>query len=212
MMTPMIHYITHWYPELHGPRRCELSQTIGIQLCDPHIISVSLVANKDRPSFAQLASYGRVEDGVINVLMNTDCYIDPCDMPLLQGIGPKDVWCLSRVDNCYACSQDVWVWRGTLEVPQATYALGILGCDSRFAYDCATTGRIPSNPALSIKVHHTHASGRRTYTEQSRLKLPYLFLKPTLLGEAPVLMLRGGGPVERDRVAHLKPYYGDIKV
>lgn len=212
-MNPAVHYITHWYSDANTQRRCELAQTIGMQLSDPHIISAAIVAGVERPTFQQLVmQHSRDDADVVNMLTNTDCFVDPADMPLLQSIQPNEVWCLSRTDNCNACSQDVWVWRGAMDVKRASYPQGVPGCDSRFAFDCAVAGRIPSNPSLSIKVFHTHASGRRTYSEQNRLSRPYLFVKPTKLGDPPCLRLQGGDLAERGSVSHLTQYYGDIKV
>jgi hypothetical protein len=211
-MSFSIHYITHWYAEKHPMRRCELAKTIGLQLCDPCVSSVCLLTEPERPSFGDLVRRGKSNEGVVNLLTNTDCYIDPADTPLLEQAKPGEIWCLSRVDNCRCCSQDAWAWRGTLSLPRATYTQGILGCDNRFAYDCAVTGRTPINPALSVHLYHVHESKHRTYDEQSRLPRPYLYVQPVALGEPTQVMLQGGSPAERGRVEYLHQYYRDLRV
>jgi len=209
-MKPFIHYITQWYPEQHPARRKELAQAVGLQLQSSAVLSVHLKNGSTRPTFQEMVNCSRADDQVVNLLLNTDCFIDEASIALLETIKPEEVWCLSREDNCCACSQDAWAWRGSLEV-EANYCQGWLGCDNRFAYDCAKAGRVPINPALSVRVNHLHKSQYRTYTEENRVPLPYLFVQPVKVGEPTEVMVRGDAAA-KEQVVHLREYFKELTV
>lgn len=204
-----VNFITTWYSEPEPKRRAELAFALAENVTRPQVARVHILDTPHRLTFAELVTYGDDGVDVINLLINTDCYI--VNMDHLEQIDDKSIWCLSRTDNCCACSQDAWVWRGRLVVPHAKYTQGVPGCDNRFAYDAACTGRIPSNPSLTIAVAHVHSSGKRNYSEKERITPPYLWVEPVSLGDRPRLGLRGRAE-DSGAIAHLKDFMEDIKV
>jgi hypothetical protein len=172
---------------------------------------VKATAFPRRPTYSELAAVASGEQSVVNLLMNTDCHIEPDDMAKLDQIGWNEVWCISRTDNRCAASQDAWAWRGCLYVPEADYTQGRPGCDNRFAFDVAAAGRVPVNPALDIRVVHRHASRMRRYTEADRIPSPYLFVEPTHIGTSSRLEFRGRKS-ELDKIPHLQHLMADLHV
>jgi hypothetical protein len=204
-----VHFIVQWYEEPVRVRRRELREAMRRQSATVDSI-FTIVARNRRPSFGEMVSRQVDEPDVVNLLANTDCYINPKDMAMLSEVQPGEVWCLSRTDNCCAASQDAWAWRGRLEVT-ADYPQGLPGCDNRFAYDCAAAGRVPVNPALSVRVLHLHKSRVRRWTEGNRLPHPYLFVEPVKIGEASGLQYRGAAD-DRMRLEWLAGRMKDLKV
>ena len=208
-MDPFIRYLTTWYADGDPARRAEMLEAVRRQVADPLVLSATVwldpsVGDQDvldlqgmaherrpwRPTFADLCA-SATDPTAVYLMTNTDCFVDPTCTPRLATIEKGEVWCLSREDNMQPVSQDAWVWRGRLPVAGARYPFGVPGCDNRFAYECAMSGRRVRNPALDIIVRHLHGSGRRRWTDRDRLMPPYLFVKPTRIVEAPEYEFRG---------------------
>ncbi len=113
----------------------------------------------------------------INIFMNSDCCLDGGSSSQLHRIKPNEAWCLARWDiesinpfkaNPYMVSnsQDAWIIRGKVrEVPDASYHLGVPGCDNRIMWEFSKAGYIIRNPSLSLKMFHYHHynNGNRNY-------------------------------------------------
>lgn len=76
-------------------------------------------------------------------------------------------------------SQDVWVFNGVAKCDNATYTMGVAGCDNRLAYDLREAGYLLSNPSKKIKPIHLHLTEHRTYNNQSYVIPKPYFLIPT---------------------------------
>lgn len=202
-MNPFVHYITSWYTDPDARRHAEQSRALATQVADPFVAThvalsmdegcpVGHVLLRSRPTFADLMAWGRRNAGAVNLILNTDCHLDPACTPLLETVAPGEIWCLSRQDNLNKTSQDAWAWRGQLppEVGQG-YCPGTLGCDNRLAYQAAASGWRVLNPSLSVRVIHLHSSGVRRWKCHERLPRPYLFVEPTRLGEPPRYAFEG---------------------
>jgi hypothetical protein len=212
-----LHYITHWYRDA-DPRRCE-EQAEAIRRQAAQADSFTVLAVDDgcplaavridhRPTFAELVAQARPD--AINLLANSDCYLAAPEQ--LQNLCEHEAWCLSRADQCVACSQDAWAWRGRiwLRGDGGDYTQGIPGCDNQFAFDLAAAGMLPTNPARSVTLHHLHASSIRRYSEIGRLPHPYLFVEPVELGQQSRLEFRGA-PADAARIARLQHLFTDLK-
>lgn len=84
-------------------------------------------------------------------------------------------------------SQDAWVFRGPPKTEiGGEYPFGVPGVDNRLAHDIAAAGYRVLNPSKTIRSYHPHVSGERLCNKpELRLPLPYLFVKPHVLGAVP---------------------------
>lgn len=190
----MIRLLTHWYYDDNAVRSRELREAVMANKANPlatEIVVLDMSGGLDplpfgtvpvqsRPTFTDYLRHGNSDPAWVNVLLNTDCYVRHEDAAFLERVGLDEVFCISRDDNPVEQSQDCWAWRGRLDV-DAQFPLGVLGCDNRFAKLCQDAGRRVSNPCLSIRVAHVHASRVRRYCEQTRVKGEYLLVEPCAL-------------------------------
>lgn len=141
----------------------------------------------------------------INVIINSDCYIDEKSIKLIkENIDKKQVYCLSRWDILSLSpfsirhfhsseSQDAWIFVGKMNSNiKADFKMGVSGCDNAIAYELKRVGYNTSNPSKDIQIIHYHLSNIRTYgndgmtKELHRIRLPYHFIMPASLEEKPV--------------------------
>ena len=127
----------------------------------------------------------------INIIANADIIIE--NSVHLHSITEDEAWALSRweADQLYnhKDSQDVWIMRGRPPkelINLLTFDMGVPGCDNRLAWELQKFYRV-SNPSKTIRCHHHHASGIRSYGKgrgQAKKEVvppPYLFVEPTRL-------------------------------
>ena len=143
----------------------------------------------------------------INIILNSDCYIDEKNIELIKNnLNDDEVYLLTRWDilslnpfkvehfnkvnnNFEGWSQDAWIFKGR---PKngivGDYKLGMAGCDNAIAYEFNESGYDVSNPSFSIKIYHYHLTKVRTYgdygegfdnREEHRIKLSYKFVPST---------------------------------
>jgi len=123
----------------------------------------------------------------INIIINSDCYIEEDDMPLLDKLKPNGAWALTRwdiVDQNFnairwtnAGSQDCWIFRLEDKVlDDMDYYFGIMACDNRFQSTLWRNKYEVVNPSKTFRVYHYHLSRYRTYDWSYRLPLPPGFL------------------------------------
>lgn len=150
-------------------------------------------------------------DDDINIIINSDCYIEENDLELIKNNLKKDqAYLLSRWDILsmnpfvskhfddvyklhkgfrYGCSQDAWIFIGkTKKELFGDFGFGRAGCDNAIAYEFKTAGYRIYNPSLDIKIYHYHLTDKRTYgdygeREKYRIKKPYLFVSSTTIDE-----------------------------
>lgn len=195
----MIRLITHWYEESNPIRRHELLTALQENATNPFITAFvvldmsgneseqyvdprnsAVVPVDHRPTFSEMAIHGSSSLSDINVIINTDCYIEHADTPLLETLEQDQAFCISRVGYHIEYSQDCWAWRGELKV-EAAFHMGIPGCDNHLAKLMSDAGLTPINPCKSIRIVHLHDSGVRNYSGEDRMYGGYLYVAPCAL-------------------------------
>lgn len=126
------------------------------------------------------------------VLANSDITFDST-IALADRIEMNEFYALTRWETQHhhmgrADSQDAWVFRSPL-VLAADFRMGIGGCDNRIAAVAQESGLKVSNPSLSIRCLHHHASNIRTIAAggmrpQPAVPGPYLHVPATQLKES----------------------------
>ena len=146
--------------------------------------------------------YESVPDNILVVFSNSDIYLDPSlssiwslnmddkFLSLLRWDVPEDMTSESVLFGPRADSQDTWILssRGvkarkwdfkSIEIP-----FGKNGCDNAFNTEMMRNKYLVSNPAYSIKTHHLHNSGLRTYNPKDIVDKPvFLHVEPTGLND-----------------------------
>ena len=154
--------------ELFGPpeRQAELLECwkLNTMAGFDHIITPA-----GRPTFTEL--FDLCDPEAINVIANSDIYLDAASVQRLAALNQFQALALSRtnVDERYTPalhphkdSQDVWAFMGRPNI-QAPFRMGQPGCDNRLAYLIKQAGYIVSNPAKTIKAYHLHNCAYRSY-------------------------------------------------
>lgn len=135
----------------------------------------------------------RYGPNVIHMLANTDIVCPPKTVERIRThLEPGVCWCLTRWDKIgldlrlktVICSQDTWIWRGALDVPEADeIVLGKGACDNAVAERLGKKFSL-LNPSRSVLTIHIHESDIRAWT-RCESKPPYRTLEPHHLGESP---------------------------
>jgi hypothetical protein len=143
--------------------------------------------------FAAIKACSRADD--VNVVINSDCFIDPSTTQKLQRIKPGQAYCINRHELAQAAPpridrqktamsrrrhrydmQDCWVIRG---VPRdgmwLDFPAGRPGCDNRLAYELQKVGYAILDPYLTIRVLHHHLSDRSLIQRGDRIPRPYAY-------------------------------------
>jgi hypothetical protein len=105
----------------------------------------------------------------VNVVINSDCFLDHEDSHLLSDFPRDEAWCLSRWDVIDGntkhynerSSQDCWIFRGKPRRMNLDFSFGQPGCDNRMVYEFCVTGYRSYNPSLDFKIYHLHKSQSR---------------------------------------------------
>lgn len=117
--------------------------------------------------------------GDICIVSNSDIYFDYTLEQLLDFSFENTFLALSRYDDFElkigSDSQDTWIFSHPLKlnIHDCDFTLGVPGCDNALAYIAVKSGYNVINPCLSIKTHHLHASGIRTYHSNDRVRKPF---------------------------------------
>lgn len=171
------------YTSSHPERQAELDRAAGINAASGLFAETSDIDATDRRlSFADLFDHAhRTFPGRVCVVANSDISFDHTLRLVRPLVHPNTLLALSRWEDAtgpsmgghldseagmlFSHSQDVWIFRGG-ELPafNADFQLGILACETRLAYEAAAAGIVVSNPAISIRTLHHHATNVRTYT------------------------------------------------
>jgi hypothetical protein len=129
----------------------------------------------------------------INIIINSDCYIDYDTSYLVNHVNFDEMWCMNKYDvidynfnlkfHDDSCSQDAWIFKGfPKNIKNIDFNFGVPGCDNRFAYESKLSGYILKNPSIDLKIIHLHLSQVRTCPhnmwESFRLIGPYEFIEP----------------------------------
>lgn len=115
-----------------------------------------------------------------NIIANTDIHFDN-SLNLVRTIDMTNI-CLAltrwEANHGYepymymtAQSQDAWIFKGYININiQCNFNLGLAGCEGRFNFELTTVGYKLYNPSLDIKVLHYHTSGKRNWSEDTRIQ------------------------------------------
>lgn len=157
----------------------------------------------NRPSYNDFFAEMRKYPNDINIISNSDIYFDET-IQLTEKIKSREVYALTRWEKTERydqrtrkmvevimffnqknpahpprSSQDVWIMRGGPRIENASFGLGINGCDNKIAWLLRAHGYKVRNPSYSIRCIHVHKEPtiRANYT----VPRPYLFIEPTSL-------------------------------
>ena len=125
-------------------------------------------------------------DDDVNILVNSDIYFDEQGIGIIQArLGRDMCYALTRYDIRKdgsvdfvnrRDSQDSWCFRGKVRQVMADYGQGIAGCDNNIAYKLTEVGYTVTNPSLTIRSYHVHASEVRNWHDKGSVSAPYLLL------------------------------------
>ena len=121
----------------------------------------------------------------VNILANSDISFDKTILKA-RDITYREFWALTRYemdgtrhkhDDPYrgSDSQDVWIWKDKCLIKNATFNLGVAGCDNRIAAEAHLAGYDVLNPAESITTWHHHTTGLRPGSSNynvTKVKIP----------------------------------------
>lgn len=148
---------------------------------------VSIYPISSRTTFRDLVDCANAQKETV-IIANSDIIFDHTLKEPPQGM----VFCLTRwiPDLCSdsniqlyrvwlesgGMSFDSYIFNPPINVDSLDFYIGMLGCDSKFAYELHRAGLQVSNPSAIIRSGHVHASGIRAYDDNwvkgSYLKIP----------------------------------------
>ncbi len=186
----MTNLFYNFYKSNNDNRNKELSECFNGILSNPHIDAVYTIGEytinhpkvknisytgipKFQDVFKYISLLSNYSD--VNVVINSDCYIDHDDSILFNKLRFGEAWCLSRWDvhedqavhYQEVSSQDCWAFRGKPKVMDLDFKFGQPGCDNRLAYEFHTAGYRLKDPSFSLKVYHIHESQDRSSFERA---------------------------------------------
>ncbi len=174
---------------------------VGAVSHPPHP-KLTLLPGTDRPTFDALFRLADQWPGEVAIVANADIYFD-ATLALAAGIEQGELYALSRWNPitrrvsgsslaadgsmCIPLSMgaDTWIFRSPLPPLGADFAQGRPFCDHRLAWLATATELLVTNPCLSIRTWHAHASRLRTYTPADCIPGPYAWLPPAALPVQP---------------------------
>jgi hypothetical protein len=162
---------------------------------NPLIDEIVLIKSDERPSYAQ--AFDLMSDDSINILANSDIYFDET-LQFVKTIDKREFWCLTRWElldgeimffshrnkNKYdhsKWSQDIWICNGKPVIPQATFQMGVPGCDNKIALLAFRAGYAVKNPSYTIRGIHVHRNDWRPKRDAERIPPPYKWVQPSTL-------------------------------
>lgn len=110
--------------------------------------------------------------GEIVALVNLDIFLDPAsDWPRAEAMlhGSQSVFCLARTEFgadgaswrdpafaslAFSTTQDAWVFKAPITVPNCDFEIGTLGCDNAIADRLMRAGYVPVNALNHFKIFH----------------------------------------------------------
>jgi hypothetical protein len=125
--------------------------------------------------------------GEVVAIANLDIFLDPTSPwdRVAEVLDPAGiVLCLSRIEftpvgppfkdpqldqMAFANSQDAWVFRAPLEVPDCDFEIGTLGCDNAIAQRIKDAGRIPVNLAERFRIFHYDLARGKTFANHAQV-------------------------------------------
>jgi len=201
------------YPHPDRARRGEIELCLRANLANPEISRVLLFGDlhvwnpkltvlpgTHRPSFQELFAAAADFPGEAAVVANADIYFD-ATIALAKDIAPSALYALSRwcPETQQPCSvgshgADAWVFRAPLPDGFCTALAaeprqirpGMPFCDQRLARMAIDSGLTVTNPCLSMRAWHMHATALRTYTHADTIAGPYAWVPAVMRSEISV--------------------------
>ena len=175
-------------------RRVEYETCLEKNKENPLIDKIVLIKSNDRPSYAQ--AFNLMNDDSINILANSDIYFNET-LHFVKLITKREFWCLTRWEELDGqimffshrhpgvqprYSQDVWISNGQPQIPDASFQMGVPGCDNKIAWLAWSAGYQLRNPSYSIQAIHLHRKDwRDPRRDVDKLKPPYKWVTPETL-------------------------------
>jgi glycosyltransferase involved in cell wall biosynthesis len=192
-MKRKVNLFTSFYQDKNNDRASELIECLLKNSTNKDINRVILL-NKPRPSYKDFFLLTQLFPEDINIISNTDIHFDE-SINLLHEIDFSSDICLALtrwdfnkdeslkrfVDRG---SQDAWVFFGSvknIDKMDASYTLGVPGCDNRIARELYDADYTVYNPSESIRIIHRHLSGIRNYKSSDTICGEHMFLDATRL-------------------------------
>jgi hypothetical protein len=209
----MINLYLNYYFSENKDRQSEYDYCLDKNLNNPLIDNIFIFISKEdisnfylqndklkllemvRPTYAKVIETISEKTSIndVNIIINSDCYIDHDTSNLINHINVDEMWCMNKYDvvdghfnlkfHDGSCSQDAWIFRGfPKNIQNIDFNFGTPGCDNRFAYESKSSGYILKNPSISLKIIHYHLSQIRTCPhekwENFRIRGSYQFVEP----------------------------------
>ncbi len=194
--------LVEWYVDPAPARQAELVECLRLNLLNTEIDEIHLFGVADelfraprhdkirtvpvteRMTFARFFEYvSDVLPGCTCAIANSDIFFDGTIVRIDELDLTSTVLCLTRWDvigptqlafNDNPGSQDAWIFKSPLRVPEAQFTPGRLACDKRLAALLAEHRQL-ANPSKSIHACHYHTSRvrRESVDLLRRLSPPY---------------------------------------
>jgi hypothetical protein len=180
----MIRYVYNYFEHQNPARKQEIDFCLQKNQ-ENKAITLVLLITPGKPNYSDFFNKINELTGPddVNILSNSDIFLDESIALVERHIKPKQMFALSRYDWHSPTqqvffdrpdSQDTWIVRGKIENVWGDFPLGIRGSDNRLAHEFQKGGYAVSNPSKSLRSYHVHNSQVRTYWAEPPMPPPYL--------------------------------------
>jgi len=127
----------------------------------------------------------KLPDQVV-AITNLDIFLDPTANwhQAMQVVSSDIVLCLSRIEwdrdgkafldpglaqLAFANTQDAWIFKSPIHVPNCDFEIGTLGCDNAFAHRLKAAGKLPVNAASQFRIFHYDRARGKSFANQQQV-------------------------------------------
>ena len=191
----MIRLYVNKFDCTNAERKQEYDFCLEMNEKNPLIDEIILINSNSRISYEMV--FGMMRDDSINILANSDIFFDDT-LQFVNVIDKNEFWCLTRwelLDNEIMpfnarhknradhskWSQDAWICRGKPDIKNASFPMGVPGCDNKIALVAQKAGYILKNPCYTIRAIHVHKNDWRPARDAQRLRPPYQWVLPSTI-------------------------------
>lgn len=126
--------------------------------------------------------------GEICCITNLDIFLDPDGTDwtrTIEILQQKVVFCLSRIEFnpdgsafhdpdlmkwAFSNSQDAWLFRSPVDIPNSDFKIGTRGCDNAIAHRIKEAGYLPVNAPQQFKIFHYDRVRGKTLDNQQQVR------------------------------------------
>lgn len=134
-----------------------------------------------RPTYSEIFSFcNKFLPASIVILANADIYYDSTLRHIQEVDLSGTMIALSRYEDPHhdrpivgPNSQDTWILKTPINIKNADYTQGVMGCDGKIAYHASNSGYKVYNPCYTIKSYHFHNSQVRHYDPERLMPDPH---------------------------------------